>query len=370
MGDGVADDTAAIQGAIDAAEAASGGIVFFPAGTYLVTSPLDFASGLNGLVLLGSGRIQCEITSASSDVVNIQGSRHVITGLRFRSQSGGGHIFNQVGTCTRCTFRDVTFRQDNDGSSIWQKGAADGGLNECLWDDFDSFHTSSATVPSWDLTGASGNAVNVNEWRRFRHDSTGDYAWRIDNTSTEVAHDNSWKHGRFQSCDNGCIDLRGSRAGRIWDCAVYNSNPASVPFRLRTSTGGEDPQFNVLDSVQRRGGTLGVGIVDVLLESGSVTTDTIIENPGNVGGDTFAVDLDGNRAVVLGGNVSLSNDALATRIARGRVRLDEFIEYRETSAPGAGPADAVRVFAFDNGGTQELRAVFGNGTVKTLATDT
>ncbi|NBW18023.1 MAG: hypothetical protein EBR82_59625, partial [Caulobacteraceae bacterium] len=36
-GDGVADDTAEIQGAIDAAEAAGGGVVYFPPGTYLVT---------------------------------------------------------------------------------------------------------------------------------------------------------------------------------------------------------------------------------------------------------------------------------------------------------------------------------------------
>lgn len=47
-GDGVTDDTAAIQSAINAAVAAGGGIVFFPAGTYLITSSLNVVSLIAG----------------------------------------------------------------------------------------------------------------------------------------------------------------------------------------------------------------------------------------------------------------------------------------------------------------------------------
>lgn len=43
-GDGVADDTAEIQAAIDAVEAAGGGLVFFPRGTYRITSSLKLPS--------------------------------------------------------------------------------------------------------------------------------------------------------------------------------------------------------------------------------------------------------------------------------------------------------------------------------------
>ncbi|MCB7130403.1 MAG: hypothetical protein J3T61_12795, partial [Candidatus Brocadiales bacterium] len=51
-GDGVTDDTTAIQAAIDAAGSASGGIVFFPPGFYKTTSALTVTAGI---IVQGSG---------------------------------------------------------------------------------------------------------------------------------------------------------------------------------------------------------------------------------------------------------------------------------------------------------------------------
>jgi parallel beta-helix repeat protein len=53
LGDGTADDTTAIQAAIDKASGMGGGIVFFPAGTYKTTAELRIASGR--MVLAGEG---------------------------------------------------------------------------------------------------------------------------------------------------------------------------------------------------------------------------------------------------------------------------------------------------------------------------
>lgn len=52
-GDGVADDTAEIQAAIDAAEAAGGGTVYFPEGTYAISAPVTVDS--NYVRLMGEG---------------------------------------------------------------------------------------------------------------------------------------------------------------------------------------------------------------------------------------------------------------------------------------------------------------------------
>lgn len=59
-GDGVTDDTAAIQAAIDAVNAAGGGVVYFPNGTYIVTSPL---------LLPAAGKIALKGSSLDSTVI-------------------------------------------------------------------------------------------------------------------------------------------------------------------------------------------------------------------------------------------------------------------------------------------------------------
>ncbi len=52
-GDGSTNDTAAVQAAIDYAEAAGGGVVYFPQGTYLISSTLTIDG--HGVSLLGAG---------------------------------------------------------------------------------------------------------------------------------------------------------------------------------------------------------------------------------------------------------------------------------------------------------------------------
>jgi hypothetical protein len=57
VGDGVSDDTAAIQAAIDAVETAGGGTVFLPQGVYKVTSTLTTSASEVAIKILGSGSL-------------------------------------------------------------------------------------------------------------------------------------------------------------------------------------------------------------------------------------------------------------------------------------------------------------------------
>jgi len=72
VGDGVTDDTTAIQDAIDAFSA-TGATIFLPAGTYKVTSTLNIQSSYISLVGDGRGTTIIESASAINDVIYLQG---------------------------------------------------------------------------------------------------------------------------------------------------------------------------------------------------------------------------------------------------------------------------------------------------------
>lgn len=69
-GDGVTDDTAAIQATIDAAYTAGGGVVFFPAGTYLVSGlTKTYTAGYIPIIFRGVGNWASRIKASGSSPV-------------------------------------------------------------------------------------------------------------------------------------------------------------------------------------------------------------------------------------------------------------------------------------------------------------
>ena len=94
-GDGTTDDTTAIQNAINEINSLGGGVVFFPAGTYNVSSTLTVS---NYVTLQGSGPKASYIrtTSATNNVVNITGSFTGVFNLGFTTtqtaQTAGSYI--------------------------------------------------------------------------------------------------------------------------------------------------------------------------------------------------------------------------------------------------------------------------------------
>ncbi|MHB0998229.1 MAG: glycosyl hydrolase family 28-related protein [Armatimonadota bacterium] len=86
VGDGVADDTAAIQAAIDAA---NGGTVLLPAGTYLLRSTLTIPRTSNGIILRGMGRAthlyNPDPDSIQNPIISIEGGADgppIVPGIR------------------------------------------------------------------------------------------------------------------------------------------------------------------------------------------------------------------------------------------------------------------------------------------------
>lgn len=106
-GDGSTDDTTAIQAAIDAAETAGGGIVYFPPGTYKLTAALDLKAKV---ILRGVGRLsRIEQHSISNvPVIQAQGSRDTGESNTLASDASPGDL-----TITLSTNKGANFSADD-----------------------------------------------------------------------------------------------------------------------------------------------------------------------------------------------------------------------------------------------------------------
>lgn len=102
VGNGTADDTAAIQAVLDVVNAANGGAIFLPAGTYKVTAALNI-TGIDNLLFYGAGDDASIIrsTSATADVFFDSGTSWFRTFRDFSIESSvtrtDGNYFNLAG---------------------------------------------------------------------------------------------------------------------------------------------------------------------------------------------------------------------------------------------------------------------------------
>lgn len=116
VGDGVADDTAAIQAAITAVGATGGGTVFFPAGTYSLSAALSMSS--LSVILEGASRFSTLLRQsiANARILDITGDFCGVNSLSFiyadTPTPGGAAIYCRG---SFCTFKDFVIRNAHIG---------------------------------------------------------------------------------------------------------------------------------------------------------------------------------------------------------------------------------------------------------------
>src|SRR5207244_1741477 len=107
-GNATADDTAAIRGAIAAADAAKGGVVWFPRGTYRVTSTLVVPAATDREIqLAGEGRRNTHITAAAAGMGTL-----LRYGSGVRDPSGTYANISEYGAIRNLTFNAVAAARD------------------------------------------------------------------------------------------------------------------------------------------------------------------------------------------------------------------------------------------------------------------
>jgi len=189
VGDGVTDDTAAIQSALDAAAAAGGGVVLLPAGTYSVTS----LTVLDKTTLRGVG-FTYGASSGGTQVVGSDPSLNVVE----LGQVGGYRSGIRI-----CDMR------------------ISGGLNNIA----NIEAASHVELERLELSGAANAAIYVTGWAEEWYVShvqaygpTGGYAWQAVNVGDSVGGLNYIDKSTIRDC----IFAGGTNAVR-WELTVINS---------------------------------------------------------------------------------------------------------------------------------------------------
>lgn len=126
VGDGVTDDTAAIQAAIDAAESAGGGLIYFPTGIYLIISALAITAGSENIFFQGQG-ISSEIktNSGTDNVFTIGNTATATRNIWFRdfgitasvAKSAGWAFY--MGRTNRSGFENVHLSPFEDSQNLY-----------------------------------------------------------------------------------------------------------------------------------------------------------------------------------------------------------------------------------------------------------
>lgn len=192
-GDGVADDTAAIQAAINAA-GPPGGVVWFPAGTYIVSAPLVWdrstqvtAQNAPSLVGAGSGATQdkhhennvsviaasgtfpvgqflIDLLGPTANNCQIAGFEVAHLSLRCNLSAAGVRGANQTGSW----WHDLVINQPATPAPTNNIGAPSGGLNFVASPSFNGWRNvaervivSSGQQDGFDLSEGAGSSVDV-----------------------------------------------------------------------------------------------------------------------------------------------------------------------------------------------------------------
>jgi hypothetical protein len=313
VGDGVTDDTAAIQEAVDAAAAQGGGVVWFPHPTvyYLVTT---------GNILVGGDKIRFEgdrgtrvVADGTANMFVLGDVSHARSGLIFRnlrltSDPSAGHIFSVPLGINHCTFDECTLEIQGTTKSVLYSHS-NGSIinNQFLY--CDVVTQAASTVPAWiDIANGAGGA-NCNTIQGGRHTaigavvSLGNGVPPIHFESNAVGnytYDNVFREILFEVPTNGCIRILSGMGNLIDGCTSYDLPVGGTVQHLvivGAGAGNLASFDNTIRDFKQRGTPLGTGMkcVNLVLSKAS---RTILSGCRAIAPAAFVVDNNFNSGTV------------------------------------------------------------------------
>lgn len=317
-GNGTTDDTAAVNAALSAAEAAGGGVVYFPAGTYLISSAL---AGLSGVRLTGADRSVSQIVSTSSSVLAMGGS--FISGMEIDHltlQATGADLITGA-DLKALHLHDCQLIQNSAAYAIWNAPSA-ALMIECVFQrNIESVAGSPRSIAAWHLNGVGTyGAMNANTWRDNVCTNSGaddtQYWYQVTASASGATNDsNTWDDITFENPLGGMINLQSATRSRIQMCMAWDASAtiANTLIAVEAYPGAGPCADTLIIGGPRAssGFAMGSGVYDISVDATAVHT-TIIHPTKNA-----LIDLGGSTgAAILGAPAFLTvSGATATATA-------------------------------------------------------
>jgi len=308
-GDGTTDDTTAIQAAINAVVASGGGEVYFPRGTYKITTALvmDTGSYLVGIALRGTGRNSIiSQTGVGEDAIKFSTTQFLqnsyIRDMQINTSATSGHVINIVYGCTCCYFDNLELNVGNTGKSIFYADFTTfgGGIYDVKWRGGSWYCQAGATVPGFRVI-AKGTIFNENVFENLRlYNATGAQFFKITTVTTGSVWltNNTWKNINFEVCKGGGFYVDSLNSCKFENISFWDAGGAYTGNLMDFQAGaGYETSACVIINVGRRGDTLTAGIRDINLASGQ---DTVIINAYTQAGDSPSYDFHSKRVTLIG----------------------------------------------------------------------
>lgn len=164
VGDGLTDDTLAIQQALTAHQS-----VFVPTGTYLITNTITLTQSQN---LIGAGQSSIiKANDSSFNAIEITHSYAYMGNLRIENGDIGIKLYGKSNPCVQNTIENVTIWQSQTGIQL---DGYQNGLNPCYWNNFDHVLVAQPFVHGIHLMrSGAGDTPNANRFHQTRVYSLG-----------------------------------------------------------------------------------------------------------------------------------------------------------------------------------------------------
>jgi hypothetical protein len=309
VGDGVADDTLAIQSAINSVAAIFGGAVYFPSGTYNISDTLVMDTGVYniGIALYGDGRNTIiNQVGVGKDGIHFSTTQFLqnsfLRDLKIVCANNAGHCVNIVFGCTTCFLDNVDLVPMNPGKA-------------CVYGDYTSFgggvFDTKFRGGSWYCDPASTEAgfriianstiFNENVFENLRcYQAKTKQFFHITTVGTAGIWlvNNSWKNINFEICNGGGFYFDSAKGWNFENISFWDAQGNYTNNLIDMVAGvGLESISNTFINVTRNGDTLAAGVRDLRIVSGQ---DTVLINCYTPSDHNPSYDFNNKRVTVIG----------------------------------------------------------------------